>query len=69
MIQKQVLELSHQLTKMKKRKLEEHGESDHELIANFENMFQRYGHNKQLLDRDEYHRDFSNPIYIEINVE
>jgi hypothetical protein len=46
MIQKQVLELSHQLIKMKKRKLEEHGESDHELIANFENMFQRYEHNR-----------------------
>lgn len=54
---------------MKKRKLEEHEENDHEFIANFANMFQKYEHNRQLLDRDEYHEDFGNPIYIEINVE
>jgi predicted RecB family nuclease len=32
----------------------DHEKSDHESMTNFENLFQRYEHRKQLLDYDEY---------------
>jgi hypothetical protein len=32
----------------------DHEKSDHESMTNFENLFQRYKHRKQLLDYDEY---------------
>lgn len=65
-LHRQVEELSRGLTKMKKKKLEE---SHHELIANFENSFQKYDQRMQHLDQDNYHRDVGDPIYNEIVVD
>lgn len=58
--------LTHQLAKVKTQGIRR--KSGYRFITSFENPFQKHVHRKQLLDRDEYHEDFSNPIYSKINV-
>jgi len=62
----QVEESSRQLVEMKKRKLEEREKKDYESMTNFENHFKD---TTSWFDWDEYHKDFSNPIYDEIYVD
>ena len=54
---------------MKKNKLEDREESDHESIANLKNSFQIYEQTRKILDHNQYHEDFSNSIYDEINID
>lgn len=56
-MQMQVEELFRRLAELKKRKLEDHEESDHISITSFENPFQKYKQMRQLIDHDEYLRD------------
>jgi hypothetical protein len=51
-LQRQARELSHQLAKMKKNKLEDREESDYESIANLKNSFQIYEQTRKILDHN-----------------
>jgi len=65
-MQRHITKLTHQLAEVKTQGIGR--KSGHRFITSLENPFQKLVHSKQLLDRDEYHKDFSTPIYSKINV-
>ena len=57
------------INKYEEKKVEDHVESNHGSMNNYENSFQKHEQRRQLLDRDKYRGDFGYSIYNEIDID